>query len=92
MSRVYHPVDHPGDLPGLPDPLPHPVVDNHAHLDLARGDEPALAVADALELAASVGVDRFVQIGCDLPGAAWAVETAEAHEQIVAGVALHPNE
>jgi TatD DNase family protein len=33
-----------------------------------------------------------VQIGCDLPGAAWAVETAEAHEQIVAGVALHPNE
>ena len=92
MSRVYHPVDHPGDLPGLPDPLPHPVVDNHAHLDLARGDEPALAVADALELAASVGVDRIVQIGCDLPGAAWAVETAEAHEQIVAGVALHPNE
>ncbi len=92
MSRVYHPVDHPGDLPGLPDPLPHPVVDNHAHLDLARGDEPALAVADALELAASVGVDRIVQIGCDLPGAAWAVETAEAHDQIVAGVALHPNE
>jgi len=67
-------------------------VDNHAHLDLARGDEPALPVADALELAASVGVDRIVQIGCDLPGAAWAVETAEAHPQIVAGVALHPNE
>jgi len=92
VSRVDHPRDHPAALPGLPEPLPHPVVDNHCHLDLARGYEPALAVAEALSLAASVGVDRIVQIGCDLPGAAWAVETAEAHEPIVAGVALHPNE
>ncbi len=35
---------------------------------------------------------RIVQIGCDLPGARWAVEAARAHEQLVAGVALHPNE
>ncbi len=33
-----------------------------------------------------------MQIGCDLDGARWAVETAEAHPQVVAGVALHPNE
>ncbi|HEX7187442.1 MAG TPA: TatD family hydrolase, partial [Actinomycetes bacterium] len=33
-----------------------------------------------------------VQIGCDLPGARWAVETATTHEQLVAGVSLHPNE
>ncbi len=79
--------------PDLPDPLPHPVVDNHCHLDIARGgDEPALPVGEALDLAASVGVTRIVQIGCDLEGASWAVETAEAHEQVVAGVALHPNE
>jgi TatD DNase family protein len=39
-----------------------------------------------------VGVTRIVQIGCDLEGARWAVETAETREQIVAGVALHPNE
>ena len=81
------------DRPELPDALPHPVVDNHCHLDIARGrDEPALPVADALELAASVGVTRIVQIGCDLEGARWAVDTAQAHEQVVAGVALHPNE
>jgi TatD DNase family protein len=81
------------DRPDLPEPLPHPVVDNHCHLDIARGqDEPALPVADALELAASVGVTRIVQIGCDLEGARWAVETADAHDQVVAGVALHPNE
>jgi TatD DNase family protein len=81
------------ERPGLPEALPHPVVDNHCHLDIARGeDEPALPVAEALDLAASVGVTRVVQIGCDLEGARWAVETAEAHEQVVAGVALHPNE
>jgi len=67
-------------------------VDNHCHLDIARGDEAPLPVDRALSLAASVGVTRVVQIGCDLPGARWAVETAAAHPAIVAGVALHPNE
>ena len=33
-----------------------------------------------------------MQIGCDLPGARWAVEAAAAHDALVAGVALHPNE
>ncbi len=84
------------DLPEVPEPLPHPVVDNHCHLDIARGtavgEETALPVGEALRLAASVGVPRIVQIGCDLPGARWAVETAEAHPEVVAGVALHPNE
>ena len=79
--------------PDLPEALPHPVVDNHCHLDIARGrDEPALPVDEALALAAAVGVTRVVQIGCDIEGARWAVETAEAHDQVVAGVALHPNE
>ncbi len=80
------------DLPDVPEALPHPVVDNHCHLDIARGDETALPVDEALRLAAAVGVDRIVQIGCDLEGARWAVETAEAHAEVVAGVALHPNE
>jgi TatD DNase family protein len=37
-------------------------------------------------------VPRIVQIGCDLPGARWAVEAAATHDALVAGVALHPNE
>jgi TatD DNase family protein len=79
--------------PDLPETLPHPVVDNHCHLDIERGDDdPALTVGQALARASSVGVPRIVQIGCDLPGARWAVETAETHEEVVAGVALHPNE
>jgi len=33
-----------------------------------------------------------VQVGCDLAGSRWAVETAAAFESVVAAVALHPNE
>ncbi|MDQ3484147.1 MAG: TatD family hydrolase [Actinomycetota bacterium] len=77
--------------PPLPEPLPAPVVDNHCHLDIQDGDG-WLDPATALEMAASVGVPRIVQIGCDLPGAAWAVETATTYDAIVAGVAIHPNE
>jgi TatD DNase family protein len=71
--------------------LPHPVVDNHCHLDIAR-DGAALPLDDALERAASVGVTRFVQVGCDLPSARWAVEASAAHPQLIAAVALHPND
>jgi len=78
--------------PPAPEPLPHPVVDNHCHLDIARGDEEALPVPEALAAAAAVGVTRIVQSGCDLPGARWAVEAALQHPALVAGVALHPNE
>jgi TatD DNase family protein len=78
------------ERPPLPEPLPHPVVDNHCHLDIADGDW--LDTVDAIQSAASVGVRRIVQIGCDLPGAAWAVEAARTHSALVAGVALHPNE
>ncbi len=77
--------------PPLPEPLPGPVVDNHCHLDIEDGDS-WLDPATALGLSSSVGVPRIVQIGCDLPGAAWAVETATTYDAIVAGVAIHPNE
>ena len=33
--------------PEAPEPLPHPVVDNHCHLDIARDDD-ALPVPEAL--------------------------------------------
>lgn len=80
--------------PEAPDPLPIPVVDNHTHLDISREGE-AITVADlapVLAEAASVGVDRVVQVGCDLPGARFAVEAAERYAGVLAGVALHPNE
>ncbi len=79
--------------PPAPEPLPHPVVDNHCHLDIADGPDGSwLSTGEALAEAAAVGVPRIVQIGCDLPGARWAVEAAERYDALVAGVALHPNE
>ena len=78
------------ERPPAPEPLPHPVVDNHCHLDIADGGW--VSTQDAIEAAAAVGVPRIVQIGCDLPGARWAVAAAAEHAALVAGVALHPNE
>jgi TatD DNase family protein len=79
-------------VPDAPDPLPIAVVDNHTHLDIARDGEAATDVADAVARAAAVGVDRLVQIGCDLPGARFTVEAVDRHPAVVGGVALHPNE
>lgn len=84
-----------GPWPPAPDPLPSPVADTHCHMDMQlerdRGGSP-LDVATALGSAARVGVSRVVQIGCDVAGSRWSVELADRHEQVVAGVALHPNE
>ena len=77
--------------PTAPDPLPVPVVDNHTHLDISREGEE-VDVAAALAAARSVGVDRVVQIGCDLPGARFTVEQVDRHAAMLGGVALHPNE
>ncbi|MEU8522077.1 TatD family hydrolase [Streptomyces sp. NBC_01216] len=73
--------------PPLPEPLPVPVADSHTHLDMQSG-----TVEEALTKAAAVGVTTVVQVGCDLKGSQWAAETAAAHEQVHAAVALHPNE
>jgi TatD DNase family protein len=69
-----------------------PVADSHCHLDIADPPEDWLDVPAALEASAAVGVPKIVQIGCDRGGARWAVETARKYADIVAGVALHPNE
>ena len=78
-------------LPPLPDPLPHPVVDSHCHLDTAQ-EVSGLDPAEAIEKAAAVGVTKIVQIGCDLAGARFAVEAAERWDSVIAGVAIHPND
>jgi TatD DNase family protein len=77
--------------PEVPEPLPLPVVDSHCHLDYA---EPVsgLAPEDAIGLAASVGVTRIVQVGCDLASSRWAAAAAERWDSVVAAVALHPND
>ncbi|MEU1277447.1 TatD family hydrolase [Streptomyces sp. NPDC005805] len=73
--------------PPLPEPLGVEVADSHTHLDMQDG-----TVEEALARAAAVGVTTVVQVGCDLKGSRWAAETAAAHRQVHAAVALHPNE
>ena len=81
-----------GRVPDAPDPLPIAVVDNHTHLDIARDGEQPPDVAAAVAAAAAVGVDRLVQIGCDLPGARFTVDVVDRHPQVLGGGAIHPNE
>lgn len=78
-------------VPGLPDPLPIAVVDNHTHLDIER-EGVAVDVADLVAKARAVGVDRLVQIGCDLPAARQTVVMVDTYPEMLGGVALHPNE
>ena len=80
------------EKPAAPQPLPVAVVDNHAHLDISRGDGPAPDVRTVIDEAAAVGVDRMVQIGCDLEGARFTERVIDAHPELLGGVALHPNE
>lgn len=75
----------------IPDRLPLTVVDNHTHLDISRDGVP-VDIAAALAAAAAVGVDRVVQIGCDLPAARATVAWVEEYAGMLGGVALHPNE
>lgn len=84
-------------FPADPAPLPVPVADNHTHLDAIAGvlpeGEPAPSAAEHLARAAAAGVDRVVQVGCDLPGIDWTVDLlAVGHPGVLAAVAIHPNE
>lgn len=84
------------ERPPTPEPLPHPVADNHCHLDVTRGPGPRLTppedVDRAIAEAAAVNVTRIVQIGCDVEAAHWAVEAAHRRSELVAAVAIHPND
>ena len=79
--------------PGPTEPLPRPVVDTHCHLDVVDrelGESPVPEAAVAL--ARDAGVTRIVQVGCDVTSSEWAVQAARAIPEVVAAVALHPND
>ena len=78
-------------LPPEPDALPVAVADSHCHLDIQDG-EHYLEVSAALSRAAAVGVTRIVQIGVDVASSEWSVRAANDHANVLAAVALHPNE
>ena len=67
------------------------MADNHTHLEWPAGDEPK-TVERRLAEAAAVGVDRVLQIGCEVDSARWTARTVEEHPRLLGGVAIHPNE
>lgn len=92
------------DWPAAPVPLAAPVIDSHTHLDVIDrnlhgddGDNSNFLMSDfllsdfLLSEALKVGVNRLVQVGCDVASSAWAAQCAETHSEVIATVALHPN-
>ncbi|MGV8978097.1 MAG: TatD family hydrolase [Cellulomonas sp.] len=97
--------------PPDPEPLGSPVVDNHTHLEslldfpVEDPDGPR-TLEDHLEHAATAGVTRIMQVGCDLDAAAWtdrllrATATAPTTAggrggptvALLGALAIHPNE
>ncbi len=81
--------------PTAPQPLLGTVIDSHTHLDVHDASlhgENAPDPQQLLKWAHEVGVDRVVQIGCDVASSRWAIETASLFPSVIATVALHPNE
>jgi len=89
---------HNRDLDRKPGPIPAPLnsktVDSHAHLELIHNSDPdSPLIKQTLDEAASVGVDRVVQVGYSAEQSIWSVKCAEAFVgRVLAAVALHPNE
>ena len=78
----------------LPEPLPVPTVDAHAHMEIVTDTAfDSQEVADVIEEAKSVNVDRIVQVGYSAEQSRWCVGAAEKwNTSVLAAVALHPNE
>ncbi len=78
-----------------PEPLAGTVIDTHTHLDVhdrsLHGDA-APPPDELIEAAAAVGVDRVVQIGCDVSSARFSADYARDHASVTAAVAIHPND
>ena len=78
----------------LPEALPVPTVDVHAHIEIVTNEAPdSDAVRKVLDDAKSVNVDRIVQVGYSAEQSQWCVDMANAFPgRVLAAVALHPNE
>jgi TatD DNase family protein len=85
-----------GEFPPAPEPLAVPVFDSHTHLDLTVQEAGVPGAGDPIEVlitaAAKSGIDRLVQVGVDVASSRWGADLADAHGQVLAAVALHPNE
>lgn len=82
--------------PPAPEPLPLPVVDNHTHLlsavDVLPEGEAVPTAQEELAWALAAGVDRVIQVACDLDAIGPSQDLVRANDQVALAVAIHPNE
>ena len=88
---------HNRDIEREPAPLPEPLnvncVDAHAHLEIVTNTAPdSPEIGKVLADAKSVGIDRILQVGYSAEQSEWGVKLAEHWPNVLAAVALHPNE
>ncbi|PWK34452.1 TatD DNase family protein [Actinoplanes xinjiangensis] len=85
-----------GEFPPAPEPLAVPVFDSHTHLDLTIQEAGVTGEGDPIDVligaAAKSGIDRLVQVGVDVDSSRWGADLADRYDQVLAAVALHPNE
>jgi TatD DNase family protein len=82
-------------LPDAPAALAAPVIDTHTHLNLHDRHLHGEAAPDPdvlLAMAATVGVTKVVQIGCDVEYARASVAMARTRPDVAVGVSVHPND
>jgi TatD DNase family protein len=87
-----------GEFPPAPEPLAVPVFDSHTHLDITTQEagipsgQSLDPVGALLSSAAKAGVDRVVQVGVDVASSRWGASLASSRDDVLAAVAIHPNE
>jgi TatD DNase family protein len=87
-------------LPTPPAPLPAAVADAHLHIDMGTGkthnsldlDHDRLEIENLISLAEKSNITKLINVGCEIPGARFAIEFANRYPNVYAAVALHPNE
>ena len=81
-------------LAPAPEPLPVPCVDAHAHIEIvADAGFDSAEVRQVIDDAAAAGIDRIVQVGYSAEQSEWGANLAALYDgQVLAAVALHPNE
>lgn len=78
-------------LPPRPEPLPAPTTDAHTHV-VSTAEFSGLTTVDALAAAAAVNITRVVEVGTDVASSRDAIALADAHPEVVAVLAIHPND
>ncbi|MFH1336611.1 MAG: TatD family hydrolase [Candidatus Zixiibacteriota bacterium] len=65
------------------------MIDTHAHLDIKQFDQDRDKV---IKNAFSSGVEKIINVGCDLKSSRESIRLADKYEQIYAAVGYHPHD